>query len=342
MEQKTKFANLSLSAYAFGYGCGFVNDTRLEAKGFQNISLDQLNEIALKYGLGGVEVPVDKYFKEKDIEDFKTYINNLKDKKLRLIYALESFDYDFFVKIAPIIKINGGTFVRVKISNFYGGNRFKEESYKRDIDKFRSEISRAIKIIDQYDLRILIENHQDITLNDIFDLVDEFGISRIGINWDTGNSFPTGETVESFLSKSIHLIGNVHLKDYRVQTLPSGYIMHRCSLGKGIVNFEYLINTILKYNSQIPFTIELGAMNGREAMINNELYWVYTPGITVQEKNNLINFIQSKAENNNIISTLWERKASAEEIAVSELNEVIESIAYIKKILIDYNENNKE
>ena len=60
-------SSISLSAYAFGYGCGFVKDDRDEAKGVQNMSLDDLTNIALKNELGGVEIPVDKYFKNKNI-----------------------------------------------------------------------------------------------------------------------------------------------------------------------------------------------------------------------------------------------------------------------------------
>ena len=333
MTSKFKFTNLSLSAYAFGYGCGFVNDARDEASGVQNMSLDDLTSIALKNDLGGVEIPIDKYFKDKNIEDIEIYVNILKQSNLRLIYAFENFDSTYFTHLAPFIKKNNVNFIRVKISNFYGGNRFKEDIYLNDIKKFKEEVKKSIKVIDEFGIKILIENHQDITLKDIFDLVDEFGSERIGVNWDTGNSFPTGETVESFLEKSIHLIGNVHLKDYRIQSSSNGYIMHRCALGEGVVDFQYLLSTLNKYNNSIPLTIELGAMNGREAMINNELYWIHTKGVSNEGRSNLINFINKHVENDTPISTLWERKANPEIIFESEYTEVLNSINYIKNII---------
>ena len=333
MTYKFKFANISLSAYAFGYGCGFVKDVRDEAKGVQNMSLDDLTSIAVKNELGGVEIPIDKYFKEKTIEDLAHYVNKLYQSKLRLIYAFENFDSTYFEQLAPFIKKNNVNFIRVKISNFYGGNRFKEDIYLSDISKFREEVKKSINVIDEFGIKILIENHQDITLKDIFDLVDEFGSERIGVNWDTGNSFPTGETVESFLEKSIHLIGNVHLKDYRIQTTSNGYIMHRCALGEGVVDFQYLLSTLYKYNNKIPLTIELGAMNGREAMINNELYWTHTEGVSNEGRSNLVDFINKHVENDKSISTLWERKANPEIIFDSEYAEVLNSINYIKNIV---------
>ena len=193
-----KCKNLSLSAYAFGYGCGFVKDSRENATGVQNVTLDRLNEIAINFELGGVEIPVDKYFKDQSDEVLVSYISNLHKQGLRLICALEKFEHDFFSRIAPIIKNSQGNFVRAKISNFYGGNRFKEAIYKPDIETFRSEIKKSLDVVDKYGVRVLVENHQDVVLDDIFSLVDEFGAERIGVNWDTGNSFSTGETVESF------------------------------------------------------------------------------------------------------------------------------------------------
>jgi sugar phosphate isomerase/epimerase len=335
MNPKLKYANISLSAYAFGYGCGFVKDDRDEAKGVQNMSLDDLTNIAVKNELGGVEIPIDKYFKNLNIDDLSLYVNNLKQSNLRLIYAFENFDSAYFNQLAPFIRKNNIDFIRVKISNFYGGNRFKEDIYINDINKFREEIKKSINIIDEFKIKILIENHQDITLKDIFNLVNEFVSDIIGINWDTGNSFPTGETVESFLEKSIHLIGNVHLKDYRIQSTSKGYIMHRCALGEGVVDFQYLLSTLHNYNSEIPLTIELGAMNGREAMINNELYWTYTQGVSNEGRSNLINFINKHVENDKIISTFWERKANPEIIFESEYSEVLNSIIYIKNIVKD-------
>ena len=145
MTSKLKFSNISISAYAFGYACGFVNDTRDEASGIQNMSLDDLTAIAVKNELGGVEIPIDKYFKDKNIEDFELYINFLKQSNLRLIFDFENFDSTYFTYLAPFIKKNNINFIRIKISNFYGGNRFKEDIYLNDINKFKEELKKSIK-----------------------------------------------------------------------------------------------------------------------------------------------------------------------------------------------------
>jgi hypothetical protein len=76
-------------------------------------------------------------------------------------------------------------------------------------------------------------------------------------------------------------------------------------------------------------------MNGREAMINNELYWTHTKGISNEDRSNLIDFINKHIENDKIISTLWERNANPEIIFESEYSEVLNSLNYIKNIVKD-------
>jgi hypothetical protein len=68
-------------------------------------------------------------------------------------------------------------------------------------------------------------------------------------------------------------------------------------------------------------------------MINNELYWTHTEGVSKEGRINLVDFINTHAENDKLISTLWERKSSPEFIFESEYTEVLNSINYIKNII---------
>jgi hypothetical protein len=82
----------------------------------------------------------------------------------------------------------------------------------------------------------------------------------------------------------------------------------------------------------MAFGIELGAMVGREALINNERYWTCTEGVSVSEVDALRQFIRSNVEDGDLRS-LWEHGAPPAEIAKAELNEVTESIQYCKTVL---------
>jgi len=91
-----------------------------------------------KNKLGGVEIPIDKYFKDKNINDLSLYVNSLKQSNLRLIYAFENFDSTYFNQLAPFIRKNNVDFIRVKISNFYE-NKFIVESVNVEFSKEMTE-----------------------------------------------------------------------------------------------------------------------------------------------------------------------------------------------------------
>lgn len=324
--------NFCLSAYAFGYGCGFVRDGRPDAAAAQSITLPDLVEMCRRDGLEGIELPVDRYFPDVNDGSLESFIVQMQKLGLRVVFDLERFSSSYFRELAPIVNRYGEKFVRAKVCNFYGGNRFREPSYPSDKLTFCNEFQGCLDAIDQYGIRILVENHQDVTAKDLLDLEVRFGASRVGVNWDTGNSFPTGETTASFLEKLIHLIGNVHLKDYRLAPSVGGYVMHRCALGRGVVDFQRFVPLLLaRHGAGVSFSIELGAMVGREALINDDRYWEHTEGVGTREIASVRSFIGAHLEEGDLRSP-WEKGASPSEIAAAEAAEVSESIQYCKRL----------
>jgi len=327
--QDNKLSRVYLSIYSFGYSAGFIQDTRPGCSDFQNLTPMDVAILAKKLNLGGIEIPVDKYYSASEINKLDIFVKNVNDLGIKVNFDLENFDSSYLKEITPIItKYNN--FVRIKVSNFYGGNRFKNKDlYYKDIDKTIQNISESVDVLKNNNLKILIENHQDIVLDDIENIINIFGKDIIGVNWDIGNSLPSGETIESFISRTKNYIGNVHLKDYMLYFCDEGYIMTRCPLGKGFVDFKYCIDNV---NNNIPLVIELGALNSRKAEINNPEYWKYTKGVSLEHKEKFMNFIS-----NNVVSgdyrSLWEHKASPKEINELEINELNESINFLKTIL---------
>lgn len=325
--------NLSLSVYAFGYGARFVKDDRVGAQEAQAMSLMDVVHVALKHGLGGVEVPVDKYFPDPSGEGLGTFLDFCRSSGLRVIFALEKFSSEYFNAIAPVVSSRGLDFVRVKVCDFYGGNRHLEKSYLTKMRWFGTELSRCTDAIDRYGVKILIENHQDLTLADILGFIQVFGSNRIGVNWDTGNSFPTGETVESFSRKCETLIGNVHLKDYRVSRVDNGYSMHRCALGDGIVDLEFVVRHLMALSKgTMPFTIELAAFSRRTACIEDPEYWEFVPDVSQQHVAELKDFLYKHVEPDEVISSLLERGALPSAIRAAEMVEVERSIEHCKAL----------
>jgi len=319
---------VSLSIYSFGYSAGFIRDLRPGHSNYQNLNPLGIAQLAKEMGLGGIEIPIDRYFPNPNNSELSDFVTNVGDLGLNVYFDLEEFNTSYVKGVAGLVS-DYGTFLRAKVSNFYGGNRFKNrELYYRDIERITRQIEESLTTLKDNNLRILIENHQDIVLDDIEVLVNRFGEEVIGVNWDIGNSLPSGETLESFISKVGKHIGNVHLKDYLLYSCEEGYIMSRCSLGKGFVDFNYCFN---KLDNSIPLTIELGALNSRKAEIYNPEYWVYTNGISDRQRDEFVKFIKENTLSGDHRSA-WELNLSPKEISNYEMRELMESIDFLKTI----------
>ena len=332
MNHNYKLENISLSVYSFGYSAGFLKDTRKTSSKHQKLTPSDIARYAKDLGLGGIELPIDRYFPDPVKDNLDGFFHEMNEIGIKLIFDLENFTSNYLKSITPYIAEYKSKFIRAKISGFYGGNRYKHSNYIEDKKEFYKNLDESLEILQEFDLKILVENHQDIVVNDIYDLISKYGEDRIGVTWDIGNSFPTGETPNSLLEKIGNHIGNVHLKDYKLFSCPEGYIMSRCELGKGVIDFQEIFKLLLEYG-EIPMTIELGAFNCRIADINKSEYWDYTPGISIDEKSNFLKYINSKVLNEAGWKTPWELGVSPEELAKIEKSEIFNSVIYLSKLI---------
>lgn len=336
MNNSKHLERVYLSIYSFGYSAGFIKDERKLPSSFEYLTPIKVAEIALKNGLGGIEIPVDKYFPDPKKDGLEEFIEAISDMGLKLIFDLENFSKEYLELLGPFLLNYGASFLRVKISGFYGGNRYKNPSYITDRETFINNLDNSIEILQKNKFKILIENHQDVVLADIEELISKYGEDKIGVNWDIGNSFPTCETPESFYKRIAKHIGNVHLKDYKLFQCDEGYIMSRCSLGKGVVDFPSIIRELIN-KENIPLTIELGAMNSRIADINIPEYWEHSKGVSYDDKVKLMSFIKNNAIVSNDWKSAWELGLSPDEIIYNEEIEFQESVNYIKEIIREIN-----
>jgi sugar phosphate isomerase/epimerase len=331
MSHNFKISNISLSVYSFGYSAGFLIDTRRSAEKYQNKKLRDVAQYAKVLGLAGIEFPLDRYFpnpKEDNLDEFIQEMNNL---KIKLTFDLENFSSEYLRSVAPYLVKYGAKFIRVKISRFYGGNRYNNPIYIQDKQLFYKNMDESLELLDQSNLKILVENHQDIVVADLKELISKYGEERIGVTWDIGNSLPSCETPNSFLNKIGGHIGNIHLKDYKLYNCKDGYIMSRCELGKGVIDFKEIFKRLLQYGD-IPMTIELGAFNCRIADINNSEYWDYSGGISLEEKHNFINYIKENVIIGKGWKTSWELGLEPEKISIIESNEIVNSVKYLSNL----------
>lgn len=328
---KLRLDTICLSIYSFGYGAGFLVDARYPNRSIP-ITLATTCDVAVQHGLGGVEVPIDRLAPSGSKQDIVAIIEYVSARGLLLRLDMETFSLPYLRGLIPLAAERGLGFVRVKVSDFYGGNRYRHPEFAADFDRLCTGLEALMPTLESTGVRVLIENHQDIMLADYDELWRRFGRKAIGVNWDTGNSLPACETPETFLARTRDVIGNVHLKDYRIFAAPTGYRMSRCALGAGIIDFPSLLQSLLSEAPATPMTIELGALNARTADIGLNEYWRAIPGKSAADVDAFRHFIEARITEGGEWRSAWERREAPEAILSSELAELSESVHYLAGI----------
>jgi 3-oxoisoapionate decarboxylase len=325
--------DINLSIYSFGYSAGFINDDRPEAAP-PTIFIDNIADLADEYGFGGIEFPIDRYFPIDRVNEAQSFIEMLKERGLRSAIDLETFDRAYIEKLIPILQKTGISWARIKMSGFYGGNRYRESDFHKWVDEFVGSLFSLTPMLRNAGIILLIENHQDLGADDLAKIVGTVAADCVGVNWDVGNSLPVPDSPETFLEKTAGFIGNVHLKDYRLYRSENGYRMIRCPLGEGVIDFQSLLRRLQQSKGVVPMALELGAQNARHADIFETAYWeAYSP-VTVAEKIPFFAFLNRHLEDGDNWESKWERRKSGAEIIQGEKDDLEQSIAFLKKLEI--------
>ena len=164
-------------------------------------------------------------------------------------------------------------------------------------------------------LLLAVENHQDLTSEELIELADEAG--GVALVLDTGNPFAVGEDPLAFVRRAGDRIRHVHLKDYVAQFTPQGYRLVRCAIGDGCVPFSELAAALPR---GLTASIEPGALEARHIRLFTPEWWRGYPAREASELATALGRLQRhRVSDDADCRTPWERNASGSAVADYEL-----------------------
>jgi len=312
---------ISLNTYSFGIGMGLIKGIKKKLKFQDFINFSKRNHI---YKL---EFPID-FFLKKENKKIEFYFNLLKKSKMTPIIDLEELDEKIIKSLVKLSSIFDFEIIRIKMSNFFGGNRHDVKNFELTRIKFVKKLKKLIKIIEKSNLKFAIENHQDLNSNEIIKIIRKTSVKKVGINWDIANSLATIETPDEFFKKSKKFIINVHSKDYKVIESNKGFFLKRCTIGEGIVDFKKYIKYFKK--KKINFSVELGAHISRHCHFKNKNF-IKSHKLSKTKIQKFTKYLKEKSINENPY-TEWELYKNVKKSYKTELNDVKKSIKFIKNL----------
>ena len=149
---------------------------------------------------------------------------------------------------APIMKVVGSSLM------------FRKEAHGPQIRRLTNLFKEAVKVGQDYGVKLAVENHIDFTHEEILQLIENVGSPYLGLNFDTGNFLRLLSDPIRGAEKLARYTLATHVKDLKVQkgVSPEEWFFFSCTpVGDGYVDNRKLAQLLKNANFQGFLAVEI-------------------------------------------------------------------------------------
>lgn len=160
-------------------------------------------------------------------------------------------EYDEMVKAIEYANDIGANVMRVVGSSLM----FRFEPHGPQLEKLTNMFSNAVKVAEQYGIKMAVENHIDYNSDEILGLIQNVNSPNFGINFDTGNFMRVLDDPVQGMEKLAKYVFATHIKDLKPRKgvpVNEWYFFSCTPVGDGLVDNQKLAQ-ILKDNNYEGF-----------------------------------------------------------------------------------------
>jgi len=330
----TNKVSFGLSCYSFPFTCGFRNrDGKAVCPNPMN-GLD-LVALAARHGLTSVEFPL-SIIPDHTEAGMERFGELLRSHGMTYSLDLPVLDVAQAREQLPLAKRAGAKVVRCMVSGFLEGARAVHvPDWDAHITAMMDKLFAVRPLLDELDMLLAIENHQDVTSDDLIALCDAGG-PRVGVTLDVVNPLAVAEEPYDFARKVGPRIMNIHIKDYTIHPTPSGYNLVRASIGEGCMDWRALLTLVREVAPDALWHVELAAINARHIRLYEDQWWRGYPPRDVRDVLPLLRFVAQHVHSaDEPWQTPWELEADAAACEGYERDQFDRTVRYLKTELAD-------
>lgn len=124
---------------------------------------------------------------------------------------------------------------------------FRNEPHGPQIDRLIGMFREAVKVAEQFNIRLAVENHIDFTADEMVTLLDAVGSPFLGINFDTGNFLRLLDDPVKGMRKLAPRVYATHIKDLKIQrgvAPDEWYFFSSTPVGDGLIDNQALVQML--------------------------------------------------------------------------------------------------
>jgi sugar phosphate isomerase/epimerase len=322
-------AAFGLASYSFPFSCGFA---KRDGRGIDHpLDAFALIDLAHRLDLAGIEIPFFQLLPDMEPATIDRMAQALRERGMTFLLDTAVLDVAVLRTVLPLAKRAGATTVRAMLAGFLEGARAVHvPNWSEYMRQSIVKLMQIHPLLEELDLRLAIENHQDATSEDLLALCSVG--PRIGVTFDVVNPLAVGEEPFDFARKLGSRIFNVHLKDYTIHPTASGYRLARAALGEGVIDWPAMVDLVRGVAPAATWHIELAAIYARHIRLYEADWWRgYSPRSAL-DLLPLLRFVARHAQPPDAPwQTPWERGADFDECERYEREQFERSVDYLRR-----------
>jgi sugar phosphate isomerase/epimerase len=324
---------IGLAAHSFGYLGGWSGAGAPRACP-QPLDAYSLMDLAAERGLAGVEFPPTWGLGSLDTAALEKARAYAEGRGLFVVVDGGIVDADELRALLPAASALGARTVRTTISSILcGDRRAVRDSWPEYLDEIVRRLQAVRGLAEECGVSIALENHQDVTSEELTMLCERTASPFVGVNLDASNPLAVAEDPLEFARRIAPYLKNVHLKDYYIYRTPQGYRLVRSAIGAGVLDVPGLLDLCAREAPGATVSIELGALHARHVRFLEDDFWPGYPERHVERVLPVLRLREQRARpDGEDWRTPWEREEPGEALAAYEMRQLDESVAYLRSL----------
>jgi len=241
---------LGLDSYSYHYAAGLWEYTPRENP---PMTVEHYLQKASELGLDGVHLCDPRHLESIEYG----YVTGLRDRAQALNLYLElgtgGTNPDHLRNMIRAAHVLGSQVVRT----FVGRERpTSADAMDALLAEAAADLVQVVPLCERYHIHLAIENHQDLTSDELLSLLDRIGSDWVGVCFDTGNPLALLEDPLVAAEALAPVTKTVHLKDYQLAAQSNGFSLIGCALGEGVVNLPAILEVLSSTAPSAALNIE--------------------------------------------------------------------------------------
>jgi sugar phosphate isomerase/epimerase len=183
-----------------------------------------------------------------------------------------------FEREVKITRAAGATVARAVLM---GGRRYEVFKSLAEFREFRTKASKRLALVEpvlrKHGLKLAVENHKDLTVEELTALMRGIGSEWIGVLVDTGNNIALLDEPHAAVDALAPYALSVHFKDMALQPDPQGFLLSEIPCGQGYLDLPRIVSALRKANPSIVFNLEMATRDPLKVPCLMPEYWVTYP-----------------------------------------------------------------